>query len=159
MGSYYALIPPDLLYLNEAALDTALLKLALENILEDPARYFLLSLSRIPPYFLFWPLSESSAISNVSRMASFGLFFPAMLYGLFRSYRNEFVSLRGGLNSPVFLLYLFIVVYTGIHVLTWTLVRYRLPVDAALLIFAGLAVVDLMARIESRGERVHPTRA
>jgi hypothetical protein len=34
-----------------------------------------------------------------------------------------------------------------IHILTWTMVRYRLPVDAVLLVFAGLAVVDLVERI------------
>ena len=49
--------------------------------------------------------------------------------------------------QPLFLLYMFIVVYTGIHILTWTLVRYRLPVDAVLVIFAGLAMVDLIGRV------------
>jgi hypothetical protein len=44
-------------------------------------------------------------------------------------------------------MYMFIVIYTGIHVLTWTLIRYRLPVDALLVIFAGLAVVDLAGRV------------
>jgi hypothetical protein len=34
-----------------------------------------------------------------------------------------------------------------IHFLTWTMVRYRLPVDAVLLVFAGLAVVDLAERV------------
>jgi hypothetical protein len=39
------------------------------------------------------------------------------------------------------------VIYTTIHLLTWTLVRYRLPVDAILIIFAGLALVELARRI------------
>jgi uncharacterized protein (DUF983 family) len=42
---------------------------------------------------------------------------------------------------------MFVIVYTGIHLLTWTLVRYRLPVDAVLVIFAGLALVDILNRI------------
>jgi hypothetical protein len=29
------------------------------------------------------------------------------------------------------------------HILTWTLVRYRLPVDAILILFAGLAIAEL----------------
>jgi hypothetical protein len=158
MGSYYSLIPSDLLHLNEAALDTALLKLALKNIVADPGRYFLLSLSRIPPYFLFWPLPESSIISNISRLASFGLFFPAMLYGLFLSYRRKIASLRAGIASPLFLLYLFILIYAGIHILTWTLVRYRLPIDAVLVTFAGVAIVDILTRIELRRKTLGPSQ-
>ncbi len=142
--SYYSLIPANLLHLNEAALDSALLKLAFENIFNDPGRYLLLSLSRIPPYFVFWPSSESSFLSNVYRMASFGLFLPFMLVGLIRSFRLSFVSFQKGISSPFFLLYFFIIIYTGIHVLTWTLIRYRLPVDAVLVIFAGIAIIDVV---------------
>jgi hypothetical protein len=47
----------------------------------------------------------------------------------------------------VTLVYLFLLLYTGIHILTWTLIRYRLPVDAVLLAFAGLALLDLFLRI------------
>ena len=141
MGSYYSLLPPELLHLNEAALDTALLGLALENIFSDFGRYILLSLSRIPPYFMFWPSAQSSLISNVSRVASFGLFLPFMVVGLVRSF--HFTALQKWLQSPLFLLYLFMLVYTGIHVLTWTLIRYRLPVDAILVLFASFAIVEL----------------
>lgn len=143
MGSYYSLIPPDLLYLNEAKLDSALLKLALADIMADPGRYLLLSVSRIPPYFEFWPTAKSSAVSNVSRVASFGLFLPFMLYGLVRTLRYRYGGWRQWLASPFTLIYLFILVYTGIHVFTWTLVRYRLPIDAFLTIFAGLALWQL----------------
>jgi hypothetical protein len=51
------------------------------------------------------------------------------------------------INQPLFLFYLFIVIYAGIHVLTWTLIRYRLPIDALLVIFAGLGITDLLTRI------------
>jgi len=37
-------------------------------------------------------------------------------------------------------------VYSVIHVLTWALIRYRLPVDAMLVIFAGYALVHLYHR-------------
>jgi hypothetical protein len=67
-----------------------------------------------------------------------------MVYGLYRSIvdRKKF-----GPFQPVILLYVFMSVYTLIHVLTWTLIRYRLPVDAVLVIFAGLALVDLANRV------------
>ena len=144
MGSYHALIPEELLSLDEAALDQELLKLGIGFILEDPVRYMALSISRIPPYFTFWPSSSSSLISNISRVSSFGIMLPFMLYGLYRSFVQRAKPL---LRQPLFLIYMFILIYTGIHVLTWTLVRYRLPVDALLVVFAGLAIVDLANRV------------
>jgi hypothetical protein len=144
MGSYQELIPPELLSLDEAALDQALLSRGLGFIVQDPARFILLSISRIPPYFKFWPSSSSGLISNIARVSSFGIMLPFMLYGLYRSYVNREKPL---VVQPLFLLYMFMIVYSGIHILTWTLIRYRLPVDAVLLVFAGLAVVDLAERI------------
>jgi 4-amino-4-deoxy-L-arabinose transferase-like glycosyltransferase len=157
LPNYYSLLPPELLELDEAALDTALLKRGIEFILNDPVRYLQLSLSRIPHYFVFWPSAESSLLSNLSRVASFGLFLPFMLYGLIRTLRYRYPSLAARIASPFFLIYLFIVVYTGIHVLTWTLIRYRLPIDAFLIIFAGLAVVELGERLNVW--RGHPRAA
>jgi hypothetical protein len=146
VATYQSLIPVELRQLDEAAMDQALLKIGLGFVLDDPGRYVLLSLSRIPPYFNFWPSGDSSTISNFSRVASFGLFLPFMLYGMWLSYarRAELGSFK-----PVVLLYLFMLVYTGIHVLTWTLIRYRLPVDAILILFAGGAILDLAVRVPS----------
>lgn len=144
MGSYTDLIPEDLLSLDEAALDQALLRLGIGFIIQDPVRYLLLSISRIPHYFMFWPSSSSGLISNIARVSSFGIMWPFMLYGLFRSFVDRHKPL---INQPIFLLYLFMFVYSAIHILSWTLVRYRLPVDAVLVIFAGLAFVDLAQRI------------
>jgi hypothetical protein len=154
MGSYVDLIPAELLSLDEAALDQALLGRGIQFIVDDPGRFFLLSLSRIPPYFMFWPSRDSSQISNLSRVTSFGLFLPFMLYGLIRSVldRRKYESTR-----PMSLLYLFMGVYALIHVLTWTLIRYRLPIDAILVIFAGLALVDLASRVPALRKLVSAT--
>ncbi|MBK8900862.1 MAG: hypothetical protein IPM53_06760 [Anaerolineaceae bacterium] len=148
MGSYYSLVPEELRHLNEAQRDTALLGLALKNISADPVRYLLLSLSRVQDYFMFWPSTQSSLLSNISRVASFGLFLPWMLYGLFFSIRHLFLPSSERVASPLFLFYLFIIIYTGIHILTWTLIRYRLPIDAVLVLFAGLAIVELIEKVE-----------
>ncbi len=142
-GEYQALIPDEVRQLDEAALDQELLKRGIQFVLDDPKRYILLSLSRIPPYFMFWYSSESSTLSNLSRIGSFGIFLPFMLYGLFLGIKQNRKNL---LTSPVGLVLLFGVVYSGVHILTWTLIRYRLPVDAALIPFAGLALVDLAGR-------------
>jgi 4-amino-4-deoxy-L-arabinose transferase-like glycosyltransferase len=212
MSTYQSLIPAELHHLDEAALDQALLKRGLQFVLDDPVRYLRLSLSRIPAYFMFWPSPDSGLISNVSRVSSFGLFLPFMLYGLLLSLFNRDHQNRRQpvpsttkarpersrrdlpteasptfqhsnlppstptpnpsspsslvpsplipnplsptalipvftLSSPAFLLILFSGVYTTIHLLSWALIRYRLPVDAVLLIFAALALVDIAQRL------------
>jgi 4-amino-4-deoxy-L-arabinose transferase-like glycosyltransferase len=150
-ATYREMIPAEVRHLDEAALDQELLKRGLQFVADDPGRYVLLSLSRIPPYFMFWYSSKSSTLSNISRIGSFGLFLPFMLYGLWLSVKqnaaekgNRFLHL---LFSPQGLLMLFAVVYSGVHILTWTLIRYRLPVDAVLIPFAGLALVSLAQRV------------
>ncbi|MBV6401888.1 MAG: hypothetical protein CNIPEHKO_02191 [Anaerolineales bacterium] len=149
--TYQEMIPEEVRSLDEAALDQELLKRGIQFVTDDPGRYLLLSLSRIPPYFMFWYSADSSTLSNISRIGSFGLFLPFMLYGLWLSVKantgaqgNRFLNL---LFSPQGLLMLFAVVYSGVHILTWTLIRYRLPVDAVLIPFAGLALAELAQRI------------
>jgi 4-amino-4-deoxy-L-arabinose transferase-like glycosyltransferase len=153
MGSYQSLIPEDLRGLDEATMDQELLKRGLQFIIDDPKRYVLLSISRIPAYFMFWPSSDSSLISNVSRVASFGLTFPFMLYGLFLTTR-KFLMEKGNflaslLASPEGLLFLFGFIYTAIHLLTWALIRYRLPVDAVFMPFAAYALHHLLGTMQS----------
>jgi 4-amino-4-deoxy-L-arabinose transferase-like glycosyltransferase len=197
MGTYQSLIPKELRGLDEAALDQALLKRGLQFVLDDPIRYLRLSLSRIPAYFMFWPSADSDLISNISRVASFGLLWPFMLYGLFLAVLNKYHNRDSQIlqavhssptfqpsnlppsnlsanpsspnpltpsplstttlvpvftvSSPAFLLILFCAIYTLIHLLSWSLIRYRLAVDAVLLVFASLAVVDLVQRVIANG--------
>ncbi|HWQ03780.1 MAG TPA: glycosyltransferase family 39 protein [Longilinea sp.] len=136
---YQQLLPQDQLYLDEAALDKELLRRGIQFVLDDPVRYLQLSLSRIPPYFEFLPSADSGTISNLSRVLSFGILWPFMLVGLILAWRQRSHRFWDAVASPKFLLVLFALVYTVIHVLTWTLIRYRLPVDSVLLVFAGLA--------------------
>jgi 4-amino-4-deoxy-L-arabinose transferase-like glycosyltransferase len=146
-GGYGSLIPKDLIGMDEASLDQALLRRGLQFVRDDPVRYIKLSISRIPVYFQFWPTGSSGLLSNFSRVASFGIFLPFMFYGLVISLIFRPWSLLNWIKSPVFLLHLFIIIYTVIHLLTWALIRYRLPVDAVLVMFAALAFVDLYERL------------
>jgi 4-amino-4-deoxy-L-arabinose transferase-like glycosyltransferase len=143
-NSYRELIPPELRQLNEAELDRALLKRAVGFVQTDPGRYALLSISRLADYFYFWPSSGSGFISNVSRVLSFGILWPFMLFGFV-------YSLRRSLSSETLILHLFAVVYTGIHLLSWALIRYRLPVDAVLVVFAAFTLVKLLGKLVRRG--------
>jgi len=142
--AYQDLIPLELRPLgsNEAALESALMQRGIGFVLADPARYVRLSISRIPVYFLFWPTPDSSTLSNVARVASFGLALPFMLAGLglwladWRLAERRVFAARGSL------LVLFGVVFSLVHLLSWALTRYRLPVDAVGLVFAGRAVAS-----------------
>lgn len=146
LGSYQDLIPEELRPLDEPALEQALLARGLGFVAADPVRYARLSLSRVPVYFMFWPSADSGMISNVSRVGSFGLFLPLMAAGLIYSLLNR--ETRRRTLADASLLLMFAALYTAVHLLSWALVRYRLPVDAILLIYAGLAASVLWARID-----------
>jgi len=135
MDSYQELIPKELRRLNEAALDHALLKLGVGFISSDPVRFIKLSITRIPVYFMFWPSAASSLPSNLTRLLSFGLALPFMILGA--AIWIQDVQKRHIGAAPGLLLILFITVYSAIHLLSWALIRYRLPVDALGLIFAA----------------------
>jgi hypothetical protein len=141
--TYRELIPPELLDLNEAELDRALLQRGLGFIVEDPLRYLLLSLSRTREYFKFWPEATSSPLSNVARVGSFGLAWPLMVVGLWRTARHRQRREQIALPSMVQLFYLFLIIYTGVHLATWALIRYRLPVDSILLFFAAYSLAEI----------------
>lgn len=131
-------IPPELMGRNEPQMDRALMRRGMEFVLDDPGRYVLLSLSRVAVFFKFWPGPESSTMSNISRLLSYALYLPFFLYGLYLSRYNW---------RRCSLLYLFAVIYSTMHILTWASIRYRIPIDAAFMPFAALAVVDLASRI------------
>ena len=141
MLSYQHLIPAHLTELDEAALDQELLKLGLGFVSQEPIRYIKLSLSRIPVYFEFWPKATSSIPSNITRVLSFGIAFPFMIIGILYwgiKTKQDYYFL-----SPGVLLLIFMIIYSLIHLLSWALIRYRLPVDAVGLIFAAQGIVGL----------------
>jgi 4-amino-4-deoxy-L-arabinose transferase-like glycosyltransferase len=133
-------VPEELKGQNEAQLDRALTRRAIEYIREDPNRYLQLTLDKTLEFFRFWPSSESSQISNLNRVLSFGLYLPFMLFGLYLSFARwrSFV-----------ILYVFIFIHTAIHLLSWPAARYRLTVDAVSMVFAGLAVLELAKQLKS----------
>jgi hypothetical protein len=51
------------------------------------------------------------------------------------------------------LLYLFIVAYTFVHIISWVQIRYRMPVDVTLVPFAALVLVALVGRYWRGGAR------
>jgi 4-amino-4-deoxy-L-arabinose transferase-like glycosyltransferase len=134
-------VPPELAGRNEAEMDQALTRKAIDIIVADPIRYLWLTLDKTLEYFKFWPSSDSSPISNLNRVFSFGLYLPFMVLGLFLSLPRwrTFIPL-----------YLFMVIHTGVYLLSWPSPRYRLPVDAVLMVFAGFALLKLAEHLKTR---------
>jgi 4-amino-4-deoxy-L-arabinose transferase-like glycosyltransferase len=161
--SYRNLIPPGFRQLDEAQLDRQLLRSAIVDIVEDPGRYVLLSLSRVEEFFKFWPSSHSSLLGNIVRTLSFGILLPLTIVGLCQSslllWREvritSFDSSRHMTPTTISkcLPLAFCVTYTAIHVLTWTLVRYRVPIDSVLVLYASQGLL-LIAGTLPRFRRV-----
>jgi Dolichyl-phosphate-mannose-protein mannosyltransferase len=135
--NYVAPIPKNLRGLSEPALDRALYEQGFGFIRSDPVRFLLLSLNRTKDYFQVLPSAHSSLISNLSRVFSFTLYLPFMLYGLLLSRRQWRLCLP---------FYLYIAFDAVFCLISWSAPRYRLPSDAILMPFAGFAVVTLAAR-------------
>jgi len=136
-------VPETLWGRSEAEIDRILMQRGIQFVIDDPLRYLRLSLSRARAYVEFWPSPDTSLLHNVGRVGSFGLMLPLMLYGLYMTLTRD---KGGGLRSAPGLIYLFALVYSAMHILTWAMVRYRLPVDAVALPFAGRALVELSTR-------------
>ncbi|MBN1262047.1 MAG: glycosyltransferase family 39 protein [Anaerolineae bacterium] len=138
---WVAPIPEELKSLNEAELTYALLERGMQFVRDDPIRYLKLSLSRFKIFFMFWPSPDSGLMSNVARVLSFGICLPFMLYGLVRSLSHWRQTLP---------LYLFLVIHCGVYLASWVMIRYRIPADAVLLVFAGYGLVDLYEKVAPR---------
>lgn len=129
-------IPADVLALdNDAQITNRLLQMSLENIKADPVHFLQLTLTRLREMFVFWPREGSSSSANALRVLSFGLLAPFSVAG-FAMCMGQWRRL-----API---YLFVACHVGIHALTWAMVRYRVPLDPFLILFASYALVRLL---------------
>jgi hypothetical protein len=147
-------MPADLNGLNEAQLDRALMQRGIGFVLAEPGRYLLLSLSRIPDYFEFWPTPDTTLINNLGRVGSIGVLLPFMLAGIVMAVRMAGPRAQGSWLKfsiiPLALLLLFMVIYSLMHIFTWAMPRYRLPVDAVAIAFAAIAFDALALAVAKR---------
>ncbi len=156
MGNFHPFkvfpIPEEVLALhNDVLITNTLLRMAIQNILADPWNFVLLTVTRLREFFVFWPTEDSSLQANLLRVLSFGLIVPFALYGIMTNLR------RFGELAPI---YLFFVIHTGIYAVTWTMVRYRVPMDPFFILFAAytlLRIYDLLRR--QRSAAVLPRQA
>lgn len=145
---YTAPIPADLVGENEAQMDHALTSRGVAFALAEPDRVLRQVLVKLPYHFRFWPTPESGLISNVTRLVSFGFYLPFMVAGLWIARRDW---------RQFALIYLFALIFIGIHVLTWPGPRYRFAVDALMMPFAGMAAKRSIGRVlDSRSSSKEP---
>jgi hypothetical protein len=130
--------------LNEAQWDRELMARGLAFVLAEPGRYLRLSASRLLDYLEFWP-TETSLLHNVGRFLSFTLFLPWFVAGFWLAARRAWRDCPHFFAfccRPEALLFLFAAFYSLLHILTWAMPRYRLPVDAVAMPFAALALAN-----------------
>ncbi|MFW6098154.1 MAG: hypothetical protein ACOC9Z_08750, partial [Chloroflexota bacterium] len=56
------------------------------------------------------------------------------------------------------LILIFALAYTAIHLLSWALIRYRLPVDAVLIIPAAVAIAEILKHLPLPVPHIRKTR-
>ncbi len=158
---YVAPIPDEWRHYNEAELDQRLWRQGIAFFLQDPTRSLRLLGHKAAAFYKFWPSAASSLPSNINRVLSFGLYLPFLLYGLYLFFKehhepDEFIKetktgyvgrVYSLLPTPYFLLLLFGIVYPAIHLLSWSMIRYRVPVDAVLMPFAALGLLAVAERV------------
>ena len=129
-------IPADVLALdNDAQITNRLLEMGVENIKADPVHFLQLTLTRLRELFVFWPTEGSTLPANTLRVLSFGLLAPFSFAGI------VLCMTQWRRLAPI---YLFAACHVGIHALTWAMVRYRVPLDPFLILFASYALVRLL---------------
>jgi len=158
---YVAPIPDEWRHYNEAELDQLLWRKGIAFFLQDPTRSLRLVGHKAAAFYKFWPSAASSLPSNINRVFSFAFYLPFLIYGLylFLTGHHEPKKLAGGastgdvggpyslLPTPYSLLILFGTIYPAIHLLSWSLIRYRVPVDAVLMPFAALGLLAVAERL------------
>lgn len=135
-------IPADVLALdNDVEITNELLRRGIQNIVNDPGLFVMLTITRLREFFIFWPTAESDTLANLLRVFSFGIMWPFAVAGLWLS-RRQWRDLL-----PI---YIFMLMHVGVYAITWTMVRYRVPLDAFLIPFAAVAAVKLYQWIRSQ---------
>jgi 4-amino-4-deoxy-L-arabinose transferase-like glycosyltransferase len=126
-------IPEEVLALdNDALITSRLLEMGIANVRENPGDFLSLTITRLREMFVFWPTESSSTAANILRVLSFGLVAPWALGGLILNWKRwrELVPIL-----------LFVLTHVGIHAVTWTMIRYRVPMDPFLILLAASALV------------------
>ncbi len=125
---------------DSVARDQALTKAAMDYIRADPAHFISMAVVKLARLWRPWPHSnEYSSLPII--FVSAASFIPMIclgLWGLVGTLRMRFV-----VSLPIFAYLGFL---TLVHMVTFGSIRYRIPLEPFVLIFAAAGAVDLMSR-------------
>lgn len=119
---------------NDAEITNRLLRMGIENVARDPVDFLRLTVTRLREFFTFWPTADSTIQANLLRVISFGVVLPFAVAGLILNARRW---------RELVLVLLYLVIHTGVYAISWTMIRYRVPLDTFLIIFAAYALVSV----------------
>jgi 4-amino-4-deoxy-L-arabinose transferase-like glycosyltransferase len=138
---------------NEATRDSAFIRQALVYIRADVPRFLRLSLSKSLELWALYqrPMTEDRphlGLEMLASLLSYGLLLPFALAWLFVSLRRS--------RATVLVLLLFLV-YTLVHAVILSKVRFRLPLDSFVIIYGSGGIVAAVRARSRRGlAKPHP---
>ena len=132
---------------NDAQITNQLLAMGIHNVLNDPRLFASLTITRLREFFTFWPTPDSTTPANVMRVFSFGILWPFAVAGIWLT-KSDWRKLLP--------LYLFMLIHTAIYAISWTMIRYRIPLDAMLIIFAAFTIVCIIRKYYPRCMQKYP---
>lgn len=131
-------IPPAILASeNDVTITNQLLQMGLQNVVNEPLRFVFVSLARLRELFTFWPTADSGRLANLLRILSFGWLAPLAAFGVVANLRHWRTL------API---YLFILSHTGVYAITWTMIRYRMPMEPFLIMFGAYTIEQIYVR-------------
>lgn len=138
-------------YDNWTERDKAYKDEALKYIKNNPARFLKLSIKKLIQLYKIMPISNIYEGTNdrnkIISILSYGVLFPFFIAGLF-------LNLKTGRESII--IYFVLALNTVIHMVFPAMIRYRLPAEPYIIMFASSAIVffsDKILRKETNGNK------
>ncbi|RDV05114.1 hypothetical protein DXH78_11405 [Undibacter mobilis] len=116
--------------------DRALTRAAVEFIVDNPGRFLELAWLKFVRIWRPWPVNAGYSSFGVL-VATAGSFLPVLILGVVGIFLKRRMVRR---LSPI---YLFALGYTAVHMVVVGTIRYRLPLEPFLIIFAAVAVSEI----------------
>lgn len=138
---------PDLIERDRAYRDAAV-----KYITEDPVRFVKLAALKFTRFWRLWPFAEDYRTS-LYVVGSIVSFVPVLILAIV-----YLVFFSSGHLVRIFPLLLFIGYLTAVHTIMVGSIRYRLPLEPFLIVFAAAAFTRLVGRIDNSRKRQAVTR-
>jgi len=122
-----------------------LIKTTKEIILANPGEFLNRTVKRFLKLYRFFPHKDKGYIHSeklmiITSLCSYGLLFPFFIYGFFRNLKD--------FKKYIFL-YMTIFTFTFVYSITWAIIRYRIPLEPYIIIFASYGIMNIFEVIKN----------